>query len=369
MSVHERALRPDDRHAAVSRAGQLGPPGSPRAVLVVDVHATGMIGVIRSLGRAGYRVHAVSADPNALGFWSRYAHVRDRHPPYDDPAFLPWLDDYVATHGIVAVVPSEGLLHALGPAYDRYAPLIPDAVPYPVVQRCLSKVLTEGWLRAGDMAARAHLPPGGIIDSVDALPDRATLAAVAPPFYLKGDAGLARTGGEAVVRRCADAETLLREARALLPRYRALLWQGHVTGRKVGVSLWRHRGEIVAENMTLGVHMQPHTGGMMSLRRTFWHPALLEDARRKLAALGWQGVAMMEYVWNPDTDEFWLIEMNARYWGYLHLDLYAGKDFPALQLAGFFGEVRRDLGPPARAASCRHTVPGEINYLVSWLRD
>jgi hypothetical protein len=150
---------------------------------------------------------------------------------------------------------------------------------------------------------------------------------------------------------------MLKTARDLLRRYRGLLWQSYVPGKKVGISLWRHRGDFLAENMTLGMHMYPHTGGTMSLRKTFWHEALLADAKRKLTGLGWQGVAMMEYKWDPILDQFWF------------LDLYVAKDFPALQMDGFFGKPRAALGPPSVTASCRHTVPGEISYLLSRWRD
>lgn len=339
------------------------------AILVVDAQALGVIAVIRSLGRAGYPVHAVSADPDALGLFSGYATASDRHPAYDSAEFLPWLDTYVRRHDIRAIVPTEGFLHVIAPHYDRYAALLPDAVPYEIWQRCMSKVATQRCLLAAGEELCTHLPPGGIIEDPSSLPDRDELARLVAPFYLKADAGLARGEPNAVVRLCPDADSLLANARETLPAYRALLWQGFAPGRKVGVSLWRHRGEFLAESMTLGLHLQQHTAGMMSLRKSFWHDALLSDAKRKVAALGWQGVAMMEYKWDPASDRFWFIEINARYWGYLHLDLYVGKDFPAMQLDGFFGRPRTDLGPARRAAACRHTVPGEVSYLLSRLRD
>ncbi|MEX2648810.1 MAG: hypothetical protein WD673_07335, partial [Alphaproteobacteria bacterium] len=76
-------------------------PGDPRrwrqgfAVLVPQVDAIGMIGVVRSLGRAGYRVHACSASPSALGLRSRFAGDAVVHPPYDHPDFLAWSRTYV----------------------------------------------------------------------------------------------------------------------------------------------------------------------------------------------------------------------------------------------------------------------------------
>ena len=93
------------------------------AVLVPQAQAIGMIGVIRSLGAAGYRVHAVSSDAEALGLQSALTTHSAVHPDYTNPAFLPWLDDYLAKHDISAIVPSEGFLLAIESAYDRYRAL------------------------------------------------------------------------------------------------------------------------------------------------------------------------------------------------------------------------------------------------------
>lgn len=339
-----------------------------RAVLVADAQALGMVAVVRSLGRAGYRVHAVSSQADALGCASTFAHARAHHPAYLSVEFLPWLREYLCRWQIDAIVPSEAFLHAVSGVYDEFRHLIPDAVPLEVWKRCLSKVESQRRLLEVDPRC-SGLPPGGIVATDGPLPSPEAIEAIAKPYYLKADAGQGIDRNSAVIRRCVSARELLDAMAELQPHYRNLLWQGYATGRKVGVSLWCHEGEFLAESMTMGLHMEPHTGGMMSLRETFWHEAILADAKAKMTVLGWQGVAMMEYKWNPATDEFWFIEINARFWGYLHLDLFAGKDFPRLQMDGFFGQIERDLGPATQRLSCRNTVTGEIAYLVSLLKD
>lgn len=343
-------------------------PAHNHAVFVVECQALGMIGVIRSLGRAGYKVHAGSSDCDALGCHSSFRSVAVFHPPYASAAFLPWLDDYVHCNRIEAIVPSEAFLHAIQSEFEKYRSLIPDAVSVPIWEGCLSKVATQRkLLKFG--AHGHHLPPGGIISSEVSGPNLSELSAHSGPFYLKADSGHGIGHNQATVTRCEDAPALIRQIEALRPRYDALLWQSFAPGKKVGVSLWRHKGRVMAESMVLGLHMHPHGGGMMSLRKTFWHEAILADAKRKLEQLEWQGVAMMEYKWDPTTDEFWFIEINARYWGYLHLDLFAGKDFPRLQLDAHFGQAATDMGPPRSELCCRDTVPGEVLYLVSLLKD
>jgi hypothetical protein len=338
-----------------------------RVVLVMEAQALGMIGVIRSLGRAGYSVHAASQHADALGFHSRFAADRVRHPPYASREFVPWLDAYLRDRKISLLIPSEGFIHAIEGEYHRFEHLLPDSVPIAIWRRCLSKVSTQSTLLASD--ALEHMPLGGMIRTREDLADFSPSSLGAGPFYLKGDAGDCIDGHAATVRRCRSPGELRDAVSELAPKYRTLLWQRYVPGKKVGVSLWRHGEKFLAENMTIGIHMEPHTGGMMSLRRTFWHDALLADAKAKLTRLGWQGVAMMEYKWDPETDDFWFIEINARYWGYLHLDLYAGKDFPRLQADAFFGLAREDLGPSPRQVTCRNTIPGEVGYLVSLLKD
>src|SRR5690242_20710985 len=94
-------------------------------VLVVDAQAMGSIAVIRSLGRAGYPVHACSSVWESLGLRSRYATSAAVCPEYNDAKFIPWLRQYVSQNNIRALVPSEGLLIALRPNFEEFAELIP----------------------------------------------------------------------------------------------------------------------------------------------------------------------------------------------------------------------------------------------------
>ncbi len=58
------------------------------------------------------------------------------------------------------------------------------------------------------------------------------------------------------------------------------------------------------------------------------NPVLLAASRRLIKALDWHGVAMVEFKWNPATGEYWLMEINGRFWGSLPLACAAGADFP-----------------------------------------
>ena len=117
------------------------------------------------------------------------------------------------------------------------------------------------------------------------------------------------------------------------------------------------------------LHEMPHTGGASSLRESWWDAAIMADAEAKLAAIDWQGVAMVEYRHDATTGDFRLMEMNLRFWGSLHLALHAGVDFPRLLADSFFGDPPAGLVEGRTGIVCRNTLPYELGYLVSLWRD
>jgi len=336
-------------------------------VMVVDANAIGMIAVLRSLGRAGYKPHAVSARADALGFKSRFAYKFAAHPSYDSSEFIPWLRDYLAEHPIHAIVCGEEFLHAINDHYADFEHLIPDSPPDTVRQLCLSKVRVWRHL-VRDPATCKFLPQSGVFENVQAVESFAALNSEEGTYYLKMDKQHGRTPCEkSRVVRVSCIEEMRETANSCFRDYSVLSWQRHVPGLQVGVSLWRHNGDIVAENMVLGLHLYPFCAGNMSLRKTWWHEGILADAKIKIAALNWSGVAMVEYKWNPETDEFWYIEMNPRFWSYLHLDLSCGKDFPKWQTDAHFGEPAEGLRLPQIPRTMRY-APGEVIHVASlWL--
>lgn len=336
-------------------------------VLVPDAHAMGSIAVIRSLGRAGYPVHASASHPTALGLRSRWARVSAAGPHYADPGFVPWLDRYLRTHAIEAIIPSEGLLLAVKPVFSDFARFFPVSDDPDVLYTGLSKCeVFRALLGAVDPDVARHLPPTILVDLGADLPARDQLDKLGPPFYVKVDA---RSGRSAAVYRALTVEAALQRLEELRPHFTHALVQGHVPGRGVGAFFLLWNGEPIGEFMHLRLHEVPHTGGVSSLRESWWHPRIRDDALRKLRALRWHGVAMMEYRWDLATDEFHFIEMNGRFWGSLHLALHAGVDFPCLLLDAFHGHL------PARAPSfplgvrCRWTFPKEVQYVWSRLKD
>ncbi len=341
-------------------------------VLVTDAHTMGAIAVVRSLGRAGYPVVAASDRRDALGLRSRFAAETRDAPSYDDPqAVVDWLARTVAETGAVAVVPSESLLLAIEPRFDEFSHLLPFRRDARTVYDGMSK---DVLFRTFDHErGRRNLPRFVCLDSDATLPADRRFADWRYPLFAKVDARFARAresgaagGGSVVTVR--DAERLLPVLRGLASSHTRILVQEFTEGVGVGVFLLRWQGRELAHFVHRRLHEVPHTGGASSLRRAFRHEAMLEDARWRAEELGWEGVTMFEYRWDPATDAFRLLEMNGRFWGSLHLALYAGVDFPRLLLDAFLGhpETVEDYDD---GVVCRHTFPRDVEYVLSIVRD
>jgi predicted ATP-grasp superfamily ATP-dependent carboligase len=337
-----------------------------RPVLVAEAQAVGSVAAIRSLGRAGYPVHACATSSDALGLSSRFATLGVVSPAYDDPAFIPWLRAYLREHAIRVIVPSEGLLFAVRPVFSELAHLLPIPSDERVVYRAMSKYQFFEHL-ARDASLWRNVPP--TLFARGQVPPASEYAQLDLPVFLKADRCHARAGADGGVFIARTHEEARRRTADLLEEYDRVLIQGFVPGTKPGEYLLLWGGRVRARFANLMLHQSPHRGGFGSLRASWHHHGLARDAEAKLRAMEWQGVAMLEYRWDVAADRFWCIELNARFWGSLHHALYAGVDFPRLLLDAFFGRPAEPEPPYRDGLRCRLVIPAEVGYVRSRLRD
>jgi hypothetical protein len=340
-------------------------------VLVTDAHTLGSLACIHSLGRAGYPVHACAQQPNALGFFSAFSKARATCPSYSDPLFLEWLPEYVKKHRIHAIVPSEGFLLAIRSFFHEFSSLLPFSSSESVIYPAMSKFDQFAIMSQGSVPATAgdHLPPFLLLQKERELPGAEAFESLGQPLFVKTDSCHSRSCEGGAVHRVSTGVEARQLSQQLLQEFAKVLVQGHVPGRGAGVFFLAWDGQPLAEFMHLRVHEVPHTGGVSSYRRSWWHQGIRDDALAKTKAMSWQGVCMLEYRWDPATDQFHFLEMNARFWGSLHLALFAGVDFPALLLDAFFGHTPGRILGPSKETTCRYTFPRELMYVWSRWKD
>ncbi|HZS50433.1 MAG TPA: ATP-grasp domain-containing protein [Bryobacterales bacterium] len=130
-------------------------------------------------------------------------------------------------------------------------------------------------------------------------------------------------------RRIEDFEDL-RQTILANPRFcEEWVLQEYCSGFGVGVEvlLWDNEPLIVFQHRR--VKELPSSGGVsVKCAAEPPDPELAEGSVRLLRRLGWQGVAMVEYRFDPATRSAVFMEINGRFWGSLSLPVHAGVDFP-----------------------------------------
>jgi hypothetical protein len=82
----------------------------------------------------------------------------------------------------------------------------------------------------------------------------------------------------------------------------------------------------------------PASGGVSTAARAIRDPALLRSGKAILDALQWHGVAMVEFKYRPDVEDYVFIELNGKFWGSAELALSAGVNFGADLIRVYRGE-------------------------------
>ncbi len=165
-----------------------------------------------------------------------------------------------------------------------------------------------------------------------------------------------------------DAAALTREL-ALRP-YLAehpFMVQEFIPGSGAGVFALYNRGQPVAFFAHKRLREKPPEGGISVLSESAAvTPTLERYARTLLDAVNWHGVAMVEFRETPGGD-FYLMEVNTRFWGSLQLAIDAGVDFPALLLRASQGEALPPQAPYKIGQKLRWLL-GDLDSLYIYLK-
>ena len=335
-------------------------PGTPR-VLILDGFWNKSLAAVRSLGARGFWVAAGERTRLAPALFSRHCRRRVVYPSVTrrPTAFLAALERELDSGDYDVLLPME-LTTQLFVTDHRRRLESRVRIPFADADRT-RRVHDKGWLTAfacehGIECPRTFLPR--------AVEDAATLAAELPyPVLVKPRHS---SGGRGIVRveRQADfvAAYTTVHARSPLPIVQESLPPG---GEALGVAaLLNFASEPRASFAYRREREYPIAGGPSTLRESVWHPELRATAERLLAALGWVGVAMVEFKVDVRDGRPKLLEVNPRFWGSLHHAIVCGVDFPFLlcRLA-MDGDVGR-VGEYRIGVKSRSLLHGEMLHFL-----
>ncbi len=336
--------------------------GTRPAVLVTDADRGSSLAIIRSLGRAGFRVIAADSDPRSLGFRSRYAAERLVLP---SPRTAP--DRYGAAivsalrdRKLDLLIPvTDEVIQILAHHRAEIEPLcrlaLPDPEPLRIVRDKAETVRLAERLGVPVPRTAVVATREDALRAAEYIPFPVVLKAATSPRY---DAGRGR-----FVRHPVCYARDLAELQARLARFEgcpAFLLQEYWRGTGCGVEMLAEEGCVLAAFQHRRLAEIPVTGGASAWRESVaLDPALYDHAARLVAALDWTGLIMVEFKVGAEAR---LMEINGRVWGSLPLAVASGMDFPA-RLVRLYLDRAAGAGGASGAEGPRRHAP-DTDYRV-----
>ena len=310
-------------------------------ILLTDGDNRAALAIVRSLGSQGHVMVVGERHGPALAQTSRYCSERFVYPdPFkDEHGFLMCVLDEVRRHQIDVLIPVADVTTALiverRSEFERLCKL--PLASADVIAKAADKV---GVL---ELAARLDVPTPAtafINSPEEALGKGATIGY---PLVLKARRSRVRTaaGWESCsVAYASSPEALMSRVRTAHPQSFPLILQERIDGPGIGMFLCYDNGAPIAVFSHRRLREKPPSGGVSVLCESLASsPVVLRHSQSLLDALGWHGVAMVEFKLDPRDDTPKLMEINGRFWGSLQLAIDAGVDFPAILLSTVTGHA------------------------------
>ena len=296
-------------------------------VLVLGSDPRSFLSIIRSLGRAGLRVHIAWHPSDSVVLHSRYLHRAHELPAYreNDTAWLVALRRLLEAEHFELVIPTNDPSVT---AFQRHKAALSGLARLYTINDQAFEILFDK-IKTNELARNVGVPTPD--ELVVAAADQASgvVRDFGPPVVLKPRTSYnsANPASNLVVRSAHSQEELEWKLIDMLQDGSVAI-QKNCLGHGVGIELLMEDGRPLLAFQHERVHEPPLGGGSSYRRSVPLTPELFDASVRLLAAINYTGIAMVEFKVNPQTGDWRLMEVNARFWGSLPLALAAGADFP-----------------------------------------
>ncbi|WP_240318871.1 ATP-grasp domain-containing protein [Halorussus rarus] len=324
---------------------------------------------LRSLGRRGVPTIAVSENATPPGFASKYCDetVSAPDPTVDLLAYERALVDLARRDDVGTVLPfREEDVYAL--ARNREALTDHVGAPWPDLD-ALRQAQDRVELFAAARRAGVGMP---VTRPIDEWNDRDRDVIVKPRYTVHAEEYADRFDESRAqwssTRYVGPDETLDRDELVAEMGHVPLVQEYVPSPDEYGFFALYDEGEAVATFQHRQRRGWKYSGGPSAYRESVDIPELESAGRRLLDELDWHGAAMVEFLRDPDTGEFKLMEVNPRFWSSLPFTVQAGVDFPHLYWRQAGGETV-DRAPDYEVGVAGHLLRGELLHLRSVAAD
>lgn len=298
-------------------------------VLLTDGDQRSTLAAVRALGRAGIEPIVGETHARSLAASSKYCRDVTTYPsPYDDErSFVDAIVAAAKRLRIDLVLPMTDITSAVLSEHKQDVERVAR----------VAVVDNDTFWQASDKNALFTLAdrvgvPTPVTMFVDGRIDEAQLNDVSFPCIVKPARSRVKTPAgwiKTSVSRAGSREELLSQMRTQPELQYPFTLQRIVGGEGVGIFALCNRGEVRILFAHARLREKPPWGGVSVLREaTPVDPQAARHATTLLGALGWHGVAMVEFKRDLDTGVPQLMEINGRFWGSLQLAIDAGVNFP-----------------------------------------
>lgn len=294
-------------------------------VLILGAGLRLTLTIARSLHRKGIPVITAPIVPGEPAIRSRAIrqHVPLANFRVSPDKFILELTDLMRKEGIDMIMPSgDGAMAAISHHYEPLSRIARIGAPPPaILERVLDKTLTL----AAAQKCGVPFPASRTIE------DPSRIGEVLKDFHfpLIAKPALRKRESKYKVKYFTDREKVFRDVSGNETAWNGTLLQEYVPGVGKGIGVLMHEGAPMAMFQHRRIKEFPYTGGVsVTAEAEKIDPVLADLAVALLREIKWQGIAMVEYRYNPIDNRFALMEINGRYWGSLFLAAQAGINFP-----------------------------------------
>ncbi len=319
------------------------------------------LALVRELGRAGVPVIGIAQNHNAIGLRSRYLHARAVVMNLRSEQGIKALQALGERHGAgVLLAISEvniawlikhrdelGKLHPLVPTSESFAYALDKTLAIEAARRVgitvpISQV-PASWNEVECIANSFPFPgvlkwpaPGDIVETLEfhALP------------LIKAE-------------HIHNPAEFLAASRRYAPMNDWPMLQKYCPGIGLGQFFYMHKGEAIRRFQHFRVAEWPPEGGFSSVCDALPLTSFVELQEQSIALLrsiGWEGVAMVEYRYDPAHDRAVLMEINGRFWGSFPLAVACNAGFGLLAYGLTSLGKAPDLPQPRDDLRCRMVI-------------
>lgn len=293
-----------------------------KTVLVTDAETRNSLSVIRSLGKANYRVTTVSTKRCAMGHYSKYVYDSYTIKKYEEKAFL----EIIKLVKPDIIFPcSDNTVEILSKSDYIKKEVICPVPSQNSFEICRDKYKTISF--ANSMGVRT--PKTFSLNSKTDYEELKKTGNIVYPSILKPK----KSSGSRGLRLCENEEELLSHFSKSLESFKdGFILQEFIPldGDIIDAVFLYKEGKYIAGFVDKRVRTYPPKMGACTYGISIHNDEALNLGKKLLDKLEWNGLAMVEFRTHPKTGELYLMEINPRLWGSIQLPIFAGIDFPKI---------------------------------------